>query len=322
MLTANWGEFIKGVSARIDEIIDETKDLTPSFMSVGLHKKVMADDIVYRTKGVTGFGYLEKFDEGASINSDETYPAYSTEYNIKSFGKKVDISQLLMKSRPAELEAKLSEVKQLMIATNRSLNKHAWQPLVDGFVTADSSANFPTARLADGVAWYSSAHPSRVSGVANRSNRLASDPLLSRTTLEQATRAIREQLNGRGLPIGYEGRFLLVVPPALEKLAVELTQSELAPGLTDNDINYYKGRVSVVSSVYLGAANGGSDTAWYVFALDSGEQAPLRFVELIAPKIEKQVNFNTKTIEVTVDGAWAMGYSNFEYTAASDGTND
>jgi len=322
MNTGNWGEFVKGVSARVDEIIEETREMGPSFMDSGLFEKVSADGLIYRTEGVVGLGYLELFDQGDSIKEDRTYPAYKTEYAMKQSGKIVSISQMLANTRTSELESKLGEIKQSMIAANRTLNKWAWQILVDSFVTADSDSNFPTARLSDAVSLYSTAHPSLVSGVSNRSNRGASDPLLTESNLFALIKMVREQKNGRGLPIAYDGKFTLVVPPTLEKTAVEITQSVLRSATTNNDVNYFVGGlVDVVTSVYLGAANGGSDTAWFVVAKDA-MSVPFKHVSLVDPKIEQEVDFDTKAIRVSIDMACAFGYSNFEYTAGSDGTND
>jgi len=321
MQTSSWGDFLAGVSARIDEIIVETADLTPSFLGTGLWKSVKADSLKHNTEGASGLNYLEIFDEGDSIKEDETSPQYSTSYVMKQFGKIVSISQMLAETRPSELETKLDEVKQQRIAANRTLNKHAWQVLVNGFSTTDISSNFPISKLNDAVSMYSTAHTSRVAGVSNRSNRLTSDPILSETNLFTAIKIIREQLNARGLPMGIEGMFTLVVPPALEKLAVEITKSETRSNTANNDLNYYDGIVTVISSVYIGAANSGSDTAWYVFANDPMNLA-MRYVYLIEPKIEQVVDFDTKAIRVSIDGAWAMGYSSWESTVASDGTAD
>lgn len=320
-LTGNWPEFVKGVSAKIDEVIDITKDMAPSFMSYGLHKKEMADGLIYRTTGVTGLGYLEIFEEGDAIKEDRTYPAYSTEYVIKQSGKMTSISQMLAKTRMSELEAKIGEVKMNMQAAVQTLNRWAWQPLVDAFVTTDSDASFPTARLNDAVSLINASHPSKVPGVAVRSNVVSGNPSLDKDVLFTALKQVKEMLNGRGLPINYGGKFVLVVPPALEKTAIELTQSVLKPDSTDNNINYYNGVVDVAVVNYLGAANRGSDTAWFVIAKDAGDQASLRYVSLIEPKIEKEVDFATKAIKVTIDMACAVGYSNFEFIVGSAGTN-
>lgn len=323
MNTSNWGDFVRGVSARIDEIIDETKDMGPSFAESGLFRQEKTDGLIYRTKGVTGLNYLELFDEEDGIKTDRTYPAYETEYTMKQHGKVVSISQMLAATRMAELESKLDEVRQIRIAATRTLNKWAWQTLVDGFVTTDSDSNFPTARLNDGKALYATDHPSRVAGVSARSNRLSGDPVLTEANLFTAQKTIKEQLNGRGLPINYDGGYILVVPPALEKTAFEILKSQLRSGTTDNDINYFQGtQTDLVVSTYLGAANSGSDTAWYVFGRDGEMQQSLRYVTLIEPKIEQQVDFYTKSINVSIDMAAAFGYSNFELTAASDGTAD
>lgn len=317
MITGNWGDFVNGVSARIDEIVEQTQELSPSFMSSGLWEKKTTDGLIYRTEGVTGLNYLELFDEGDSIKEDKTYPAYKTEYAVKQSGKTITISQMLMKTRSSELEAKLDEVRQQMIAANRTLNKWAWQVLVDGFTTTDSKANFPVSRLSDAVAMFSASHPSKVGGVAVRSNALSSNPVLSETNLFTGIKQLREMKNGRGFPINYEGKFVLVVPTALEKTALEVAKSTVKSGASNSTLNYYEGIVDVISTSYVGAANGGSDTRWYLFAKDVSPI--MKYVSLIDPKIEKTVDFNTKSIRVSIDMACAFGYSAFEHAVGSTG---
>lgn len=330
MQTGQWGDFVKGVSAKVNEIIDETKDLAPSWTSLPIYKKVNTDSLIYRTEGVVGFDYVEEFNEGDEIKYDRTYPAYKTEYVIGQKGKGVTVSQLLMATRPQDLEAKLDEVRQLRIAMNRTLEKNFWTVLNDGNATTDTSANFPTYRLDDGVSFFATNHPSKVPDVAVRSNVISGtgsgsysgvNPTLNETSLFEAIKQLREMLNGRGLPINYNGKVVLVVPTALEKLAMEITKSELRSDTANNDTNYYRGSVDVISTTYLGAANGGSDTAWYVMAVPGmAENAvSLRYVSLIEPKIEQEVDFNTKAIKISVDGACAFGYSNFEYALKSTG---
>jgi len=330
MQTSQWGDFVKGVSAQVNEIIDETKDLAPSWKSLPIYKYVSSDALIYRTEGVTGFGYVEEFDENDGIKYDRTYPAYKTEYVMSQKGKGVTVSQLLMATRPADLEAKLDEVKELRIAMNRSLEKNFWTILNDGFATSDTSANFPTYRLSDDVALFSTAHTSLVPDVSNRSNVITGtgsgvysgvNPTLNEVSLFEAIKLLRDTLNGRGLPINYNGKVILVVPTALEKLAEQITKSELRSDTANNDTNYYNGRVDVIATTYLGSANGGSETAWFVMAAPGmAENAvAMRHVSLIEPKIEQDDDFDTKSIKISVDGACAFGYSNFEYAQGSTG---
>ena len=316
METSQWGDFVKGVSARVDEIIDETKDLAPSFMTSGLYKREDSDGQIFRTQGVVGLGLLEIVEEGESIKSDRTYPAYQTEYVMKMTAKSIEFSQMLAKTRPAELEAKLDEVRQVRIAANRTLNTWAWQVLIDGFGTTDSK--FPIARLQDDVAMFSASHPSKVDGVAVRSNLVSGNPVLSESSLFTAIKQIKEQLNGRGLPISPEGKFVLVVPTALEKTGMQITDSELVSDSAENAINYYKGKVDMIETNLIGASAGGSDTAWYVFFKDEAMNS-MRYVPLIEPKIEQEKDFDTKTLKVSIDFTCAFGYSNFEMSAGSTG---
>jgi hypothetical protein len=238
---------------------------------------------------------------------------------MKQSGKMTSISQMLAKTRMSELESKLGEVKENMNAAMKTLNRWAWQPLIDAFVTTDSVSNFPTARLNDAVSFINASHPSKVPGVAVRSNVISGNPVLDKTSLWTGIKQLKEMLNGRGLPLNYQGKITLVVPVALEKMAVELTASVLAPYTTDNQLKYYQGIVDVAVVDYIGATNGGSDTAWFLIAKDVGDQKSLRYVSLIAPKIEKDVDFATKAIKVSVDMACAFGYSNFEFIVGSTG---
>ena len=42
MQTGDFGELVNGVSARVNEIIDQTQDLSPSFLSTGLFDVINA----------------------------------------------------------------------------------------------------------------------------------------------------------------------------------------------------------------------------------------------------------------------------------------
>jgi len=317
MTTSDWGDFVNGVSARVNEIIDQTEDKTPSFLETGIFDVVNnPDDLVYRTQGVTGLSYLKAKDEAGKIKEDRTYPAYQTEYVTQERGLIVPISQLLFKTRPSDLEKKLSEVKQLYVAAQRTLKKHAWYTLVNGFSTTDISSDFPIMRLDDGVPLYSASHPSKVPGIAVRSNLASGNPNFSETSPFTLMNIIREQLNGRGLEVGYDDDFVFFVPPALTKLAKEVFKSTGKSDTANNDVNYYNGHTDFYSINYLGNSSNGqanANTSFYCFAKNQGEgYKSLKFVPLIYPKISSMVDFDTKAIRVSIDGSWSFGYSTFE----------
>jgi phage major head subunit gpT-like protein len=123
---------------------------------------------------------------------------------------------------------------------------------------------FTTTLTADGVTLISASHTT----IANTtvSNIVASAPLNS-ANLNSAIVKLREQKDQTGTVIGGVPAILLV-PSALFKTAIELTDSALIADSANNAINVYRSAYGfkVLSSPFLGAAAGGSDTAWFLLS--------------------------------------------------------
>ena len=106
---------------------------------------------------------------------------------------------------------------------------------------------------------------------------------------------------------------MLVVPTALDKNARIITGSELRSNTANNDVNIYSGgAVGVMSSHWLGAANSGSDTAWF---LVSPSTSRLKLVKRAGPDLDQSVDKNTKStlfdvvLDFSVGSAdWRGGY--------------
>ena len=90
---------------------------------------------------------------------------------------------------------------------------------------------------------------------------------LTEESLNTAIIALGEQKAQDGEIDGHMPSCLLV-PMALYKKAVEITESKLRSDTSDNDKNVYSDKygISVYTSPYLGAAAGGSDTAWFLLS--------------------------------------------------------
>lgn len=88
---------------------------------------------------------------------------------------------------------------------------------------------------------------------------------LSSSSLNDAVVKLAEQKDQSGDITGTQAKCLLV-PPALFKEAVEITESVLEAGTSDNQMNVYSAKYGIVvkQSPFLGAAAGGSDTAWFL----------------------------------------------------------
>lgn len=147
-----------------------------------------------------------------------------------------------------------------------------------GRVTRDRNAfgvyrnAFTTQLTADGAALISDSHTNGVGGTVD--NKLTA--ALSPTSLETAIVMLAEQVGQDGTISGFMGATLLV-PMALYKEAVEITESVLEAESADNNVNVFSSKynIRVVASPFLGTAAGGDDRAWFLLA---DEHTIIRFV--------------------------------------------
>ncbi len=139
---------------------------------------------------------------------------------------------------------------------------------------------FTTALTADGVPIFYAAHPLIGGGTQSNSASGASSAL-SPTSLNTGITNLVEQKDQSGVIRG-SSPATLIVPPALWKHAVEITDSALIADSGNNNINVYRSAlgITVWTSHWLGAVAGGSDTAWFLLARRHG------FTRLIRQGIE------------------------------------
>ena len=129
---------------------------------------------------------------------------------------------------------------------------------------------FTTALTADGVSIFNSAHP-LIGGGTQSNTASGASSALSTDSLNTAITALVEQKNQAGVITGSVPAVLLV-PPALWKHAREITDSALIADSGNNNVNVYSSAlgITVWTSHWLGAAAGGSDTAWFLLARRHG----------------------------------------------------
>lgn len=122
---------------------------------------------------------------------------------------------------------------------------------------------FTTTLTADGAALIAS--HTLING-QTYSNLLSGTGLTS-DTLFSAIVALRQQVDQSGVLLGNQPSILLV-PTKLFKKAIELTDSALIADSANNAINVYRSAYGfkVMTSPYLDAVAGGSDTAWFLLS--------------------------------------------------------
>jgi len=186
-------------------------------------------------------------------------------------------------------------------------------------ITQDNNAfglfrnGFGTTLTSDGAAFFANAHTNLNGDTVDN----LGTAVLSESALNTGIQALIEQKDQAGVIRGHQANCLLV-PPALYKSAVEITDSDLRSATADNDLNVYSAKYGlfVKQSPYLGAAAGdnGSDTAW--FLLGRNHQA-YRYVrqDLITNLVDWVFQRNNNYIfkgeyreavaAITYEGAWA-----------------
>lgn len=308
-----WTDLIPDTGLRISEVYDQgDAQYTPGIFSIV--KKETMTGAQKNFTGKTGFGKLKRFDDTDNIPTVERFKTYTTPVIPVNYGAAVDVSANLIEDR--DFDAQLDEMRDLSRAANYSIDESSVQLFNGGFGTAAQYNGYNVNQYGDGVPLFSTVHPSLVPGASTQSNASSTGIPLTHDNLEIARQAILLQQTDNGMAMGNSGRFTLVVPLALEKTAREITDSELQPQNGNNAINFYKGRVDVVSTIFLDGINGGSNTAWYLI---NNDLAGLRFVERQPKELNSEVSIRNKVVTYTVDARWALAIRDWRGVWGSKG---
>jgi len=156
----------------------------------------------------------------------------------------------------------------------------------------------------DGVALCSTVHPIDGGTVANTPTTQGD---LNEATLLNAMIAIRTNFKDQaGLKIFARGR-KLIVPPALEPVAIRLTKTELRPGTADNDVNAILTTAGGLPEGYITNDFLTSNFAWFLLTNIAG----LAYMERIKFETDMQVDFVTDNLLVKGYERYSFGYFNW-----------
>ncbi len=186
---------------------------------------------------------------------------------IKDFAESVSLSKDLFDDNMHGVWA--DTIRDFALKARVSMDANAFKIFRGAFtttLTADGIALCGNHALLNG-AFYSN----------NLYDISAASTVLSSTSLNAAITALATQPDQAGVVLGQQPTVLLV-PPALIKLALELSDSALAGDVSTNAINVYRSAYGyrVFSNPYISAATGGSDTAWFLLARNHGIKRLIR----------------------------------------------
>ena len=156
----------------------------------------------------------------------------------------------------------------------------------------------------DGQSLASTAHPIDIGTVANTPTTQVD---LNESTLLNAMISIRTNFRDQaGLKVFARGR-KLVIPPALEPVAIRLTKTELRPGTADNDVNAILTTAGGLPEGYMVNDFLTSPFAWFLLTNIDG----LSYMERIKFETDMQVDFVTDNLLAKGYERYSFGYYNW-----------
>lgn len=199
-----------------------------------------------------GVGLWDERTEEQNVPSDNPLIDNKITFNVVNFAKSIDVPKNFFDDNMHGSYEKM--VRDFGRKGNITQNDNAFSLYRDAFTNT---------LTADGAALVSDTHTT-ISG-DTVDNKLTA--ALSDSSLNDAIVKLIEQKDQSGVVSGNMPATLLV-PPALFKEASEITDSELRSGTANNDVNVYSSKynITIATSNRLGAAAGGSDTAWFLLS--------------------------------------------------------
>lgn len=288
---------------------EELKDVATNYGNV--FHNLSSDRNIEKDSSASGLSKLVQFSEGEEVSYEEKNQGYDVTYTHTKFGLASQVTQELWE------DDQFNQMKRiptdLARAKMRTLDQAGADIFNYGFTVGGGGLSTFTA--GDAVALFSSAH-TRTDGGSNQSNTTTAD--LAEDSLETALVSMRATVDNKGQLVSIQPD-TLVVPPALEKEARILLDSQQRTGTANNDINPYKGRLNLVVWDRLGSAAGGSDTAWFV--MDKSAHYLNHFMRSDRGLEGPEWDFNTKSAKWSVVCRWSFGWSDWRGIYGSKGDN-
>lgn len=254
-----------------------------------------------------GSGYWEQKGESENAAAGQSRTVNQVTYVNTTFAKSEDVPKDFFDDDQHSMVQKL--VQEMAREGKATQN-------LKGFLTYNRAFN-ASYTGGDGQPLIDTDHPI---ATGTQSNEVASNPELTPTSLNTAIVQLLQMKKQSGTP-GMCAPKTLFVPPALYKYAVEITESKGLADTADNNMNVYSSKygIYVAQSVFISAAYGGSDTAWFLL---SDNHAINRFV---------RENINTTIIDwkqtrnhnYIYTGRYreSTGWDDYVGIVGSDGTN-
>jgi len=305
-----------GLSALYTSIYDEFMLSTFNEYKGGTieaFKEISTTQQNYIVDDLSGLGMWDSVDELEAANADDPILGYSKTYTIGKLTKTFQVSFEAIDDDEYALLKREGEAKNMGIGGRAKLSYDLAQVLINGFDTAGADAQY---------LWDTDHDKNREETGTDYSNLLSG--ALSHDNLEAAeTQITANMFDMRGIPIPITQDPILLFPPALRGTVTRIL-SERAferPGTANRDVNQFVVRKGMfqyrpVEDPYLGAAMGGSNTAWYILFPQLGY---LKLVWRKKPEYVSWIDNDIDAINFKGRMRYAVGADNWRAGFASTG---
>jgi hypothetical protein len=253
---------------------------------------------------LSGFANAQVKPEGSGVTFDNAQETYTARYTHETVALAFAITEEAIEDNLYDrLASRYTKALARSMANTKQVK--AVNPLIQGLPSTD---NFDSG---DGVALFSTAHPTIAGTVANT---LATQADLNETSLEQSIIDIAAFTDERGLKIAAKG-MKMIIPSELQFTAERLMKSTNRVGTADNDINALKSMGMIpqgyVVNNYLTDPN-----AFYIITdVPNGMKYFVR--SPISTKMEG--DFDTGNVRYKARERYSFGVSDFRGIFASEG---
>lgn len=206
------------------------------------------------TEQMMDSGLWEERSEQGNLAEGSTLAGNKKTYTVTNFAKSLEIPKHFFDDEQYDTVNK--SVARMGMKGRITQMKNAFATYRNAFTTAVTN---------EGTALASDSHTNLNGDTIDNLITTA----LSESSLNDALNVLVEQKDQKGDNVGYNANCLLV-PNRLYKTAAEILDSKLRSGTGNNDMNVYSEKYGIIlkQSNWIGATNGGSDTAWFLLAQD------------------------------------------------------
>ena len=251
---------------------------------------------------LSGFAQAQVKTEGAGVVYDNAQETYTARYTNETIALAFAITEEAIEDNLYDrLASRYTKALARSMAQTKQVKGVV--PLNNGFTTAFSSG--------DGVALFSTAHPTIAGTVANT---LATAADLNETSLEQSLIDIAAMTDERGLKIAAKG-MKMIIPSALQFTAERLMASAGRVGTADNDINAIKSMGMIPQGYSVNNYLTDTDAFFIITDVPNG----MKHFERTPMTTKMEGDFDTGNVRYKARERYVFGVSDYRGVFASSG---